>query len=119
MSNKKLTKRDYFNTLLSLEQVASKEELVDFINHELELLERKNSAIRKPTAKQMENSSVKEVILEGMEPGRPYTITELIKEIPVIEDFTNQRVSSLVRQLMENGAVVRTEEKGRAFFTKA
>ena len=119
MSNKKLTKRDYFNTLLSLEQVASKEELVDFINHELELLERKNSAIRKPTPKQMENTSVKEVILESMEPGRPYTITELIKEVPVIEDFTNQRVSSLVRQLMENGSVIRTEEKGRAFFTKA
>ena len=42
--NKK-TKRDYFNELLAIADVASKAELVSFINHELELLEKKNKCI--------------------------------------------------------------------------
>ena len=40
MSNK-LTKRDYFNSLLAINEVASRPELVKFIEHELELLEKK------------------------------------------------------------------------------
>ena len=43
MENKKMTKKDYFNELLKIGAVASNESLVDFINHELELLDRKSS----------------------------------------------------------------------------
>jgi hypothetical protein len=33
-------------------------------------------------------------------------------------DLTNQRVSALMRQLVESDAVVRTEDKRKAYFTK-
>ena len=115
MSNKKLTKRDYFNTLLTLDEVKSNDSLVDFINHELELLAKKNSSEKKPTAVQTANEGIKNAILNGMEVGKMYTITDLIKEIPEISDLTNQKVSALVRQLMPE-YIEKIEDKRKSYF---
>ena len=119
-NTKKLTKRDHFNALLAIADVAQNQTLVDFINHELELLAKKNSSEKKPTAVQIANEGIKADILEGMEANRLYTITELIKEIPACNDLTNQRVSSLVRQMYdcENPTIERIEEKRKAYFRK-
>ena len=118
-TNKKMTKRDYFNSLLNIEDVKNNTELVDFINHELELLAKKNSSEKKPTAVQVVNDGIKTAILEGMEAGRLYTITELIKEIPELAELTNQRVSALVRQLKEDKKIERVEDKRKAYFRLA
>jgi predicted transcriptional regulator len=80
---------------------------------------KKSTGERKPTATQTENADFKNDILNGMEPGTLYTITDLIKAIPSIADLSNQRVSALVRQLVESGAVIRTEEKRKAYFSLA
>ena len=58
MTNRKPTKRDHFNALLAINEVASNPALVEFIEHELDLLNRKNTAERKPTAKQVENADL-------------------------------------------------------------
>ena len=92
-------------------------ELVAKIDNELELLSKKNSADKKPTAQQTANEGIKTAIVEGMEPNRLYTITEIIKEIPECADMTNQRVSALVRQLVDAGRVKRTEDKRKAYFS--
>lgn len=120
MNSKKMTKRDHFNTLLSIADVANNQTLVDFINHELELLAKKNAAEKKPTAVQIANDGIKSAILDGMEEDRLYTITELIKEIPACNDLTNQRVSALVRQMYDcaNPCIERVEEKRKAYFRK-
>lgn len=114
----KMTKRDYFNTLLTLDEVKSNEGLVEFINHELELLAKKNSAEKKPTAAQVANVGIKNAIYDGMQENRLYTITELMKEIPECNELTNQRVSALVRQMIADGLVERIEEKRKALFRK-
>lgn len=115
---KKLTKKDHFNTLLTLAEVKSNPVLVEFIEHELELLAKKNSAEKKPTAQQVANAGVAEAILSHMsaDPNRLFSITELIKEVPACADLTNQRVSAIVRTLKEEGKVERIEEKRKAFF---
>ncbi len=74
---------------------------------------------RKPTKTQIANEGFKACIVENMESGRLYTVTELAKEIPFSEELSVQRVSALVRQLKEAGAVVRTEEKRKAYFSLA
>lgn len=79
---------------------------------------KKNSADRKPTANQVENADFKVAILDGMEVGKAYTITDLMKSVSAIADLSNQRVSALVRQLVESGKVIRTEEKRKAYFSK-
>ena len=113
----KMTKRDYFNNIKNKYPLTEDE--VKFIDHEIELLDKKNSADKKPTAQQVVNKSTQEAILANMEDGKMYTITDLIKTVPECADMTNQRVSALVRQLVTDGAVVRIEDKRKAYFKKA
>ena len=115
--SKKLTKKDYFNSLLGLAEVQANPSLVAFIEHELELLAKKNSTDKKPTAQQVANEALKAAILEGMEEGKLDTITELMKAIPELADLTNQRVSALVRQML-NISIERIEDKRKAYFKK-
>lgn len=114
---KKITKREKFEMLLNVAEVKGNEMLVEFINHEIELLARKNGSEKKPTAQQQANAQIQQAILDGMEVGKRYTITDLIKSIPECAELTNQRVSALVRQLMPT-YIERVEEKKKAYFVK-
>ena len=117
MSNiKKMTKREMYEMIKANHNLSADE--IAFIDHELELLAKKNSAEKKPTAVQVANEGIKTDILNGMEIGKKYTITDLMKEIPACAELSNQRVSALVRQLVTDGAVERTEEKRKAYFHK-
>ena len=78
---------------------------------------KKNSAVRKPTATQTANAGFKVAIENGMEFGKKYTITDLIKSISELADLSNQRVSAIVRQMVESGTVVRPEIKRKAYFS--
>jgi predicted RNA-binding protein (virulence factor B family) len=119
MTNKKITKRDRFNALLSIPAVQADAGLVDFINHELELLAKKNSADKKPTAQQTANEAIKSAIVEAMEANRLYTVTEIQKSVDECADLSNQRVSALLRQLKDDGVIVRIEDKRKAYFSLA
>ena len=119
MKEKKVTKRERFAQLLNIPAVAENAELKAFVEHEIELLAKKNaSGDSKPTAVQIANAKVKEEILECManEPNRMFTITEMLKEFECCADLSNQRLSALVRQLKDDGKVERIEEKRKAYF---
>lgn len=118
---KKMTKKDYFNALLTIKEVAENEKLVAFIEHELELLAKKNttaSGDKKLTATQKANEELKVGILESMTPNRLYTITEMIKEFPCCKELTNQKVSAIVRQMLKEETVRKVEDKKKALFEK-
>ena len=117
MANKKMTKRDYFTAILNNYPLTDAEKA--FIEHELELLAKKNSGEKKPTAQQTANESIKTAIANGMTANRLYTVTEIQKEIPECADLSNQRVSALLRQMKDDGVVVRTEDKRKAYFSLA
>lgn len=119
IKTKKPTKRDNYNALLSIPSVSANPTLVEFINHEIELLEKKNASEKKPTAQQTANDSIKVAILDNMVEGVKYTITDIIKLVPECADLTNQRVSALVRQLKDEGKVTRIEDKRKAYFILA
>ena len=119
MAEKKLTKRDYFNQLLAIEEVKGDEKLVGFINHELELLARKNASGEKTqTATQKANEELKNEIVECLEntPDRLYTITEMIKEFDCCKPYVNQKISNLANQLVKEGRIEKVEEKRKSFF---
>lgn len=116
---KKMTKKDYFNALLNIKEVGTNEKLVAFIEHELELLERKSnkaSGDKKPTAKQIENMGVKQAIIDGMEENTLYTITDLQKNIEECAELSNQKVAALLRQLIEEEMVERVVDKRKTYF---
>ena len=115
----KLTKAKKFAMLKSIPEVAGNPLLVEFIDHELELLTKKNSAEKKPTAQQVENQGIAQAILAHLtaQPTRLFTVTELMKEVPACADLTNQRVSAIVRGMI-GVSVERVEDKRKAFFRK-
>ena len=116
-NTKKMTKRDYFNQLK--EKYPLTQDEIKFVDNELQLLDKKNSAERKPTAQQKANETLKEAILKNIKSNVQYTITAIIKTVPECADLTNQKVSAVVRQMVEKGSLIRTEEKGKAYFTKS
>ena len=116
MAEKKMTKRDFYNAFLKIEEIKNNPDYVAFCEHEIELLEKKNSAEKKPTATQKENANLKIAIVTNMAPNRLYTITEMIKEFPELSDLTNQKVSAIIRQLKDEGKVEKIEDKRKSYF---
>ena len=114
----KITKRERYESLLKIPAVAADEGLVEFINHEIDLLNRKTGGEKKPTATQVANEGVKSDILDGMENDRLYSIGEMQKEIPCCADLSNQKISALLRQMILDGKVVKVEDKRKAYFRK-
>ena len=113
-----MTKKEMFTELLTLSEVASRSDLVAGIEHEIELLSRKNSSSRKPTAHQEENEilteRIKAILFHG--PTEGMTITEVVKAIDD-DSITHSRINQLVKKLKDEGIVVRTEIKRKAYFT--
>ena len=109
MENKKMTKKDYFKEILEI--VKENEDLTNFINHELELLDKKNSKSTM-TKTQTENENIKKVIVNALtEIGTPVTITELQKKCVNLENYSNQKISALLKQLVDNEIVKKVVEK--------
>lgn len=118
----KMTKAQKFALIAAIPEVANDPMLSEFIAHEQELLAKKNSSDKKPTAQQVANDGVKTAVLAVMEadPNRMWTVTELMKSVPGLpEDMTNQRLSAIMRQLKDAQVVKRDEIKRKAFFSLA
>ena len=112
MANK-MTKRDYFNAILAKYPLTEDEK--KFVQNELDLLAKKNAS-KKPTATQVANEGIKTAILDNLDKGAKYTITDIMKLVPKCADLTNQKVSAIVKQMVEDGSMVRVEEKRKAYF---
>ena len=80
--------------------------------------EKKNSAEKKPTATQIANEGIKNVILETLS-EKSMTITEMQKSNSELAELSNQKISALLKQMTENGSVKREEIKRKAYFSKA
>ena len=118
----KTTKKDMYNALLRLAEVQANDKMVAFINHEIELLERKNSA-KKATPQQEENNAIKVAMIDIM--TEPMTATQIMDAVepmfPNLErPLTNQRISALLRQLGKKGTqqVNKFQEKRVTYFVK-
>ena len=120
--------RNYLETLggdVVLGEVVVKEQTIPYtadmaielIDHEIELLTKKNTP-GKLTKVQEENVKLTEAVYEGMEMGKPYTVTEIIKSVPAVAGMNISKVRPLLTPLMEAEKVKREEVKGKAIFTK-
>ena len=121
MEKTKLTKRDYFKMLAGVVENSgadNKEVLQAFINHELELLDKKSASRgTATTAKQKENEDLKEYILGVLtETNRAVTITELQAEDARLGELTNQKISAMLKQLVDNNQVTKVVDKKKSYF---
>ena len=120
MTNKKMTKRDYFNGLLGVienhkDSIENYEDFKAFIEREIELLNKKRSN-SKPTKTQIENEKIKEKILEVLaDVNEVMTISELMTA-DGLENYSNQKLSVLCHQLVNEHKVVNTKVKKVSYF---
>lgn len=120
MTNKKMTKRDYFNGLLGVienhkDSIENYEDFKAFIEREIELLNKKRSN-SKPTKTQIENEKIKGKILEVLtDVNEVMTISELMTA-DGLENYSNQKLSVLCHQLVNEHKVVNTKVKKVSYF---
>lgn len=115
MANK-ITKKEMFTMIKA--QVKDNAEMVAFIDHEIELLDKKASN-KKATKTQEANIGIKSTILAVLEGGKSMTVTEMQGASAELGELSNQKVSALVRQLVEAGKVVKTIDKKVSRFSLA
>ena len=112
---KKMTIVEMYAKVIEKAKDVLSDEEIKFLEERAEMHSKKN-ANRKPTKAQEENEEIKAKILEVMEVGKSYTVTDIQKAVGL---ESNQKASALIRQLKESDLVVRTEEKGKAYFSLA
>ena len=115
MANK-ITKKEMFTMIKA--QVKDNAEMVAFIDHEIELLDKKASS-KKATKTQEANVGIKSTILAVLGGGKSMTVTEMQGASAELGELSNQKVSALVRQLVEAGEVVKTIDKKVSRFSLA
>ena len=113
-----MTKREMFAEIRNI--VADNEEMVAFIDHEIELLERKSNSTKKPTKTQIENDSFKaEIVAYLTEVDTPKTIKELQAEIPSINGLTNQRITHMLTDLVKAETLTKEYVKKTPYYSVA
>lgn len=119
---KKMTKKEYFAVLAEVvanSDMENKDGALVFIAHEVELLEKK-SAKSGQTKIQKENAEILvKIKAELAEVGKAVTITELQAASAEMAQYSNQKLSALLKKLVESGEVVKTTEKKKSYFAVA
>ena len=112
----KMTKREMFEQIRTH---LTDEAEIAFIDHELELLAKKNERkSTKPTAKQVANAELIQKIYEAMEFGKTYKTSEIQALVPELAECNIQKVSALVKKMKDSILVSREVVKGTAYFSK-
>ena len=117
MANK-ITKREVIGMMMNEEVVKANPTYVAYLENELALLNKKASN-KKATKTQEENMGIKATILEVLATIGRGTVTDIQNGNAELSALSNQKVSALVRQLVENGKVVKTVEKKKSIFSLA
>lgn len=116
---KKATKKEMFGKLIELAQENERTDLVEFCEREIDLLNKKASASGQSKT-QAENEKIKVVIAEELTRiARAVTISELIKESENLGQYSNQKLSALLKQMVESGTVTKIVDKKKSLFTIA
>lgn len=94
-------------------------EMIEFIDKEIERLNRPHSKSTAPTAKQLENGKLMDKILEIMrEIGEPMTVSMIQKRINEIEnaEYSNQKINSLMIKLQKTHEVEKFTKDKKTYF---
>ena len=119
----KMTKKEMFEMIK--EVCVDKTDIIDFCNHEIELLNKKNSKTG-ATKTQKENEKIANMLIEELaKVGKPISITDLMNTSEVVKNYmlenekplSNQKISAIFKQLVENKRIVRTQDKKKTYFS--
>lgn len=116
MENKRLTKKDKFAMIR--EYVLDNAMLVEFIDNEIYLLNKKASS--SATKTQVENEKIKDriyaILVENKD--KQFTITDFQKEFEEfgVDKYSNQKLSALFTQLKNELKIEKIQDKKKSYF---
>ena len=119
MSEKRVKKKERFGEILGiLEGMEGTEALVEFVNKEIETLGKRKSA---KTATQKENEVLVEklfnILAKNAEAMTATQVLEAAQAEGVEGVNTNQKVSALLKKVVDAGRVVKVMDKKKAYFS--
>lgn len=120
---KRMTKKEMFAVIaetINAVEVENKAEMLNFIDHEIELLEKKSSKSGQ-TKTQKENELLKAELLTALgEMDKAVTISEFCEKTShPVGKLSNQKLSALLNQMYKANIVVKTVEKKKSYFAVA
>lgn len=117
MANKMTNVEALTLAIATLTEAGFNSEAIEKLNNIKTSYEKKSTSAHKPTATQLENERIKTTILDTMESGVQYTVTDITK---IIEgDFSNQKISALLNGMAKNNLVNKVTDKRKSYFVKA
>ena len=117
MANK-ITKKEVIRMMMNEEVIKANPTYVAYLENELALLNKK-AQNKKATKTQEQNVGIKTTILEVLATIGSGTVTDIKNGNEELSALSNQKVSALVRQLVESGEVVKTTDKKKSIFSLA
>ena len=121
-TTKKMTHKDYFTALLEMPEVQNYPGMTEFIEGRITALEKKASAPKKESEADKVKSGIKADVLAFLSAneGKKFTVTQMMKQVPNLPaEISNQRLTSLVTQMVRENEVERVVEKRVSYFTIA
>lgn len=126
----KITKKMRFEELKEILEGLGKTELVTFVEHEMELIDRKAMNRKTGTGKKaQENKAITKIILDELARLGKTTVTDLLKNSQMLSNYvtedgktlSNQKISAILKPLLkteenQKGAVVRTVDNKKTTF---
>lgn len=119
----KMTKMEKFamvKAMLESSNAEQKDMLIEFVEHEMDLLSRKSSKGTQ-TKTQKENEILLDCLEEALEEMTDWVTISEFQEFSCadVARLSNQKLSALLRKLIDRGSVVKTTEKKKSFFALA
>ena len=114
---KRVTKKEYFGEVVKMAESLGRTDIVEFAQHEIELLDKKASS-KVTTKTQKENEGIKEIIKNFLNetPNEMFTITQLQEKVEDLKDYSNQKISALVSQLYKANEIDKIVDKKKSYF---
>ena len=118
-----MTKKEMFAQIIALvkgeEVTVTADEIVAFAEHEVELLDKKaGTKSKKETANDAENARLMGVIVDTLtESGKAMTVSELMTANAELGELSNQKVSALMKKLVDGGTVQKSTDKRKSVFS--
>lgn len=114
---KKITKKEMLTMIMALDEVKANADMVEFLEHEIELLNKKASS-KKPKKETEKNTLLIEKILAVLcSADKPLLVSEIQKFDDDLQEISNQKATALVLSLYRDGKVTKTIEKRKSYFS--
>ena len=110
---KNYTKKEMLTKLLSLAEVQADREMTEFLTHEIEMNDKRNSSKSKKVDREQERTKneIYEILKTKTEPTRVSTLV-----VDMNNKYSSNKIVAMLNKLINDNKVARTETKGTAYF---